>query len=92
MNWIIPKRQERVGWETVRASHPRNTDMDPAFRGFNLPLDEPGVLCGSADPTGCSMMPACDIIAPSNDEIRRSLSKFTPPPEWFDDGLEEQVW
>jgi len=85
MNWAVPKKRSTAGWTGIRASCRRNNDKDAAFRGFNLPLVDP---CGIDEAAHATV----DIIAPSNEELRRSLPQFAPPPEWFDDGLEEKVW
>jgi len=91
MKWAAAKKWVRAACDCTQTSYPRNTDMDPAFRGFNLPLNDPCAVCAShvAD---VSRSATCDAIAPSNDELRRSLSQFSPPPEWFDDNREKQVW
>jgi len=91
MKWATPKKWTVSSCECDRASYSRDTDMDPAFRDFNLPLDDPCAVCTAPVP-GHHPRASCDTIAPSNDELRRSLPQFSPPPEWFDDTREKQVW
>lgn len=85
IQWVTPKKRSRTGYfrSSVRCRYRVRAEV--SSRGFNAPLDEP---CEIEESTTS----ICDAIAPSNEELRRSLSQFEPPPEWFDDSLEEQVW
>jgi hypothetical protein len=90
MNWATPTKRKSVGWVGGCTRRPRNTDMDPAFSNFNLPLEDPESLC---DETGvCPQCRTSDAIAPSNEQLRRSVEQFAPPAEWFNDDIEQQVW
>lgn len=85
IQWETPNRQSKAGCLRSTAQCRCRVHAAVLSRGFNIPLDEPGEI-------GESGSSVCEAIAPSNDELRRSLSQFEPPREWLDDSIEEQVW